>query len=948
MKYANASFLIIILTFFACQPTDRKQDSIEKSFSIEYEKFTLENGLEVVLHEDHSDPIVAVATIMHVGSNREKPGRTGFAHFFEHMSFNDSENVPVGANRKLIPEWGGQRNGGTWNDGTIYYEVVPKDAFEKIMWIDSDRFGYMINTVTDAALEREKQVVKNEKRQRVDNAAYGFTNEIIRKNLYPEGHPYSWTVIGALPDLQAATLDDVKEFYEDYYGAGNATLAIVGDIDIAKTKELVMQWFGEIRKGPAVEPLDPIPVTLTETKSLYFEDNFAKLPEIRMVFPTVEQHHKDEYALNILGQLLSRSKKSPLYKVVVVDKKIAPSASTYNNSNELAGEFVIRIRANAGVDLDSVKMAIEKGLTLFEKEEFTDNELLRIKAELETELYQGIETVLDKAYTLVIDNEFAGDPGQIVKTAEYTNAVTREDVKRVYNTYVKGKNYVMTSFVPKNQLELTVDGAKLASVYIEEIVADVADEEVGQGEEAVYEKTLSQYDRSEPEFGKVPLFTMPDIWSSKLKNSGINIYGIENKELPLVTFNLTIDGGHWLDPIRKSGVSNLMASLMVEGTKNRTPAELEEAIGLLGASISIYSSNEEINITASCLTKNFEKTVALVEEILLEPRWDEVEFNRLKQALETRLKGNEANPVSIGFTNFTNLLYGNEHIMGIPSSGTLETVKQIELDDLKTYYSKNMSSSMASLHVVGLVDQSKVTKAFESLDNRWEAKEINMPSYELPKTSVAGNMYFIDVPNAKQSVLILGRLALSASDADFNNLDFANEILGGGSSGKLTQILRIEKGYTYGAYSFLREYREVSPFIAYGSVRANATNASLNIIVGLLENYGAKYSEEDVEITKNKVLKGNTRAFESMSAKLAILRNISKYGKSLKYLEEDQTELMSLTLDDFKSIIDKHLREEQMIYVIVGDKETQLAEVNKLGKGKAIELDIQGNVLGIN
>src|SRR5687767_3633357 len=300
----------------------------KEKFTLPYEKFTLQNGLEVILHEDHSDPIVAVATVMHVGSNREKPGKTGFAHFFEHMSFNDSENTPQGANRKLIPEWGGQRNGGTWSDGTIYYEVVPKDAFDKILWIDSDRLGFMINTVTKEALEAEKQVVKNEKRERVDNAPYGYTDEIIRTNLYPKEHPYNWTVIGSLPDLQAATLDDVKEFYNLYYGANNATLVIAGDINIAETKKKVERWFSEIRKGPEVSAMKPMPVKLDKTKSLSFEDNFAKLPELRMVFPTVENYHKDMYALDILGELLSGSRKSPLYKIIVEEKKLAPGVGS--------------------------------------------------------------------------------------------------------------------------------------------------------------------------------------------------------------------------------------------------------------------------------------------------------------------------------------------------------------------------------------------------------------------------------------------------------------------------------------------------------------------------------------------------------------------------------------------------------------------------------------------
>ena len=506
----------------------------------------------------------------------------------------------------------------------------------------------------------------------------------------------------------------------------------------------------------------------------------------------------------------------------------------------------------------------------------------------------------------------------------------------------------MTSFVPKDELELIVDGAKKASVYEEDVVSGVANEEVGQGEQAEYEKTITTHDRSEPAFGKVPLFSMPDIWSTKLEKTGITMLGIEHSEIPLVTFDITIDGGHWLDPFDKSGVSSLLASLMMQGTRNRTAAELEEAIELLGASMDINSGAEEIRITASCLADNFEATVALVEEILLEPRWDESEFMRLKQALKTKLKGNEANPTSIAFSNFSKLIYGDSHIMGVPSTGSMETIQNINIEDLKAFYRDNLSASVANIHVVGFVDQEQVIKAFAGIDQRWETKQVAKPIYELPENSLAGNLYFIDVPNSKQSTLILGRLTLSASDVNYNNLDFANEILGGGSAGRLMQILRIEKGYTYGAYSFLREYREVSPFIAYTRVRANATKQSMDIIYDLLDNYGSSFSEEDVAITKNKILKGNTRAFESMAAKLAILRNMSKYDKSTKYLEEDQDELMNLTLDDFTSIINNYITKDKMVYLIVGDKASQWDEINQLAKGQAIELDIFGNSVSHN
>ncbi|MCX7549676.1 M16 family metallopeptidase [Xanthomarina sp. F2636L] len=942
MTYFKLLFFALFLCLLSCQ-SEKKVDitptPAEPEFKIAYEKFTLDNGLEVILHQDHSDPLIAVATMMHVGSNREEVGKTGFAHFFEHMSFNDSENVPVGANRKMIPEWGGSRNGGTWSDGTVYYEVVPKDAFEKILWIDSDRFGYMLNTVTEAALEREKQVVKNEKRQRVDNAAYGYTDEIIRKNLYPEGHPYSWTVIGALPDLQAATIDDVKAFYKTYYGASNASLVIAGDIDIEETKKQVEKWFGEIPSGPEVEKLIAQPVYLEASKSLYFEDDFAKLPELRMVFPSAEEYNQDVYALGILGKLLSGSKKAPLYQVVVEEQKLAPYIGTYQSSNELAGEFIFRVRANENTDLDYVKKAIDEGLARFETQGVDAGDLKRIKAELETNLYQGVSTVLNKAFQLVQDNEFRGDPSYITQTAKLTNAVTAEDVMRVYNLYIKDKNYVMTSVVPKGHLDLAVEGSVEATVWKEQVVQDVANEEVSQGEEAVYEKTPSKHDRSEPPFGELPLFKSPDIWEGSLAN-GLKLYGIQNNEVPLVQFEITIPGGELLDPKGKEGVSSLFADLMMEGTATKTPAELEEAIGLLGASINLFSSKEDLHITGSCLTKNVTATMGLVQEILLEPRWDETEFIRLKQALETSLKGREANPNAIGYMALNKLLYGDSHRFGIPGSGTLESTKDISMDDLKAYY-EHLSPKNASFHVVGAISPSETEAALAGL-TEWTGDSIEIPKETLPKRPLKGTLYFIDVPDAKQSVIYIGKLALSATHEDANNLQFANEIIGGGSSGKLFQTLRIEKGYTYGAYSRIGNSEEVAPIYVQTSVRANATLKSLEIIKNMLKDYAREFTDDEVAITKNKILKANTTAYESLGAKLNVLTELSKYNKPNTFLVDDQNELISMKLNDYQAIIRNYYKESDMIYVVVGDKATQFSEVKKLGK-PVIELDIYGN-----
>lgn len=914
------------------------------SFGIKYEKFVLDNGLEVILHEDHSDPIVAVSTLVHVGSNREKPGKTGFAHFFEHMSFNHSENTPRGANRKLIPEWGGNRNGGTWNDGTIYYEVIPKDAFEKILWIDSDRLGFMINTVTKDALEKEIQVVKNEKRQNYDNVPYGYTSEVISSNLYPKNHPYNWTVIGLLPDLQAATLEDVKEFYEKYYGAGNATLVIAGDIDIAKTKERVKLWFGEIRKGPAVQPIKPQPAKLDAIKSFYYEDNFAKLPELTMVFPTVEQYNKDAYALNVLAELLSGSKNSPLYKVIVQDKKLAPNVSVYQDSKEIAGEFHIAVRGNADARLGDIKAAIDEGLKLFEKDGVADKELLRIKARLETGLYQGIENILDKAQRLGQDNEFKGDPGYVSKEAAIVQSITKADVKRVYEKYIKNQPYLVTSFVPKGKKELALANSMAATVWVEQVVAGVQNENVQQGADAVFEKTKTKHDRSEPPFGEMPLFKMPPVWNGSLTN-GMTVLGLESNEIPLVSFEVVIKGGHWADPINKSGVASLLSALMMQGTATKTPAELEEAIDMLGSSINVSSGNEEMRIRATCLKRNFEPTFALVKEILLQPRWDKTEYDRLYKALLTNLKGREANATSIANINLNKLIYGDQHILGYPASGTLQSVAGITLDDLKNYYQQYFSPSVASFHVAGDITKDRVEKSLAGLEKDWKGTAVNLPSYSIPAQTNAGTIFFINMPDAKQSVLYVGKLALSSKDAASEKLEFANEVLGSGSSGKLTQVLRIGKGYTYGASSVLIKSKETAPFMAATSVRANATLASLEIIRDMLKDYSNSFGEAEVSITKNKVLKRNTLLYESLGAKLAMLGEMSKYGKSMKYLEDKQQVLVNMQLADFKNIIQQQLKEEDMIYVVVGDKTTQWEEVKKLGKAKLVELDINGKPL---
>lgn len=934
--------LLALFMFWApsCQsPSDSQGGTNE--LKIDYEKYSLDNGLDVILHKDDSDPIVSVAIMFHVGSNREKPGRTGFAHFFEHMLFQNSENVGKGRFFKIIEELGGDFNGGTWNDGTVYYEVVPKDALEKILWMESDRMGFMIKTVTEAVFENEKEIVKNEKRQRVDNQPYGHTNYVIDKALYPENHPYNWQVIGSLEDLQAATIDDVKEFYDKYYGPNNATMVIAGDIDFDQTKQMVSKYFDEIPTKAEVPPIEAQAGSLTETIKLMHEDNFAQLPELRMVWPTVEDGHADYYALDYLGELLSVGKRAPLYKEIVEDKKLAPSVSSFNGSMEIAGEFTIRVRANADADLDEVYNAVQTSLANFETNGIDDKDMERIRNSQETNYYNGISSLLSKSFQLAQYNEFRGNPDALSDEIKKILAVSKDDVMRVYNTYLKDKPFIITSFVPKGKAELAVDGSATAEVVEEPIIAGAEAPPIPE-DDADFEPTASTLDRSiEPPLGEAPTLNMPTIWESKLSN-GLTVTGIQNKELPLVYFSLRLKGGMLLDNPEKIGVANLMTDIMQEGTKNKTPEELEDAIGQLGANIGMSTNAEYITISGNCLSRNFEKVMAIFEEMLLEPRWDEKEFDRIKSSTVTQIQQRAGQPGAVANSVFTKLIYGDNHILANNTTGTIESVQAITLDDLKGFYEANYSPSISTFHVVGAVDKARTLKALQSLETKWNNKEVTIPAYELAASPEKPTIYFVDIPDAKQSVLRIGMQSVKGNDPDYYASTVVNQRLGGGTSSVLFQKLREEKGYTYGAGSTIP--RRINPSFFYGasSVRSNVTKESVELFKEILDNYQEGYTQEDLDITKNTLIKGNALAFETLGDKLSILHDISTFDLPKDYIKQEEGTVMNMTLERAKELIGKYIDSDKMVYLVIGDAKTQYERLKELGLGDPIMLDRDG------
>ncbi|RMA58853.1 M16 family metallopeptidase [Ulvibacter antarcticus] len=939
-KFSLIAIMTMTLVFTSCKDskTSKKEDTAK--LSVEFEKYELENGLDVILHQDKSDPIVSLAIQYGVGSNREKTGRTGFAHLFEHMLFQESENVPQDQFFKKIQDAGGTLNGGTWKDGTIYYEIVPNNALETVLWMESDRMGFLINTVTESAFYNQQEVVQNEKRQRVDNNPYGHTGWVLDKNLYPEGHPYNWQVIGELADLQNATVDDVKEFYDKFYGPNNATLVLAGDFETTEAKALIEKYFGEIKRRQEVEPLKPQPVQLSETKRLYHEDNFATAPQLNMVWPTPEQYTEDAYALDFLGEILSSGKKAPLYKILVKEKDLTSRTTAYNNAQELAGEFQINITANNDKDLNEVEKGIFEAFALFEKDGVTDRDIERIKAGLETQFYNGISSVLGKSFQLAQYNVFAGDPGFIEQDIENIKKVTKEDVKRVYEKYIKGKPYVMTSFVPKGKTNLITENSIKAPV-VEEVIKENVDKKVENASTEIA-KTPSNFDRSvEPEQGDSPELNIPTTWTAELSN-GIKVYGIEQNEIPTVNFSLVIEGGHLLDDKNKNGVANLMTDILMEGTANKTPEQLEEEIELLGASINMYTSNESIVIRGNTLVRNFDKTMKLVEEILLEPRWDEAEFALIKTKTINQIKRSNADPGTVANRVYNKLLYGEDHIFSLPTIGTEDSVEAITMEDLKAYYNANFSPSVSSFQIVGKINKEKALNNLRGLEERWEAKNVTIPEYPIANTRDKSSLYFVDIPEAKQSVINIGYIALPRTDNDFFPAEVMNYKLGGSFSGNVNLILREEKGYTYGARTNFSGTKIPGKFTASSSVRTNTTGESVKIFKQQIEAYKKGISEEDLEFTKNALIKSNARRFETQFSLLGMLQEMSAYDLPANYIENEEQVIKGMTLEQHKALANKYLDESKMAYLIVGDAATQFPQFKKMGFDEVKLLDKEG------
>jgi len=930
----KVSCLVLLALSSACRPVDGT-----RSVSIDFEKYELANGLDVILHVDRSDPIAAVAITFHVGSAREVEGRTGFAHLFEHLLFLNSENLGPGGLDRVMDDVGGATNGSTNRDRTNYFEVVPIDGLERTLWAEADKVGFFINTVSESVVHKERQVVKNEKRQSYDNAPYGHAGYVIDRAMYPPDHPYSWQVIGSLADLDAAGVADVVDFYDKWYGPNNATLVVAGDIDVAQTKAWIERYFGEIRS--AAMPVTPAPpaAELRRSTRLMHEDNFAGLPRLSVAWPGVPEYHHDSYALRVLAALLTDGKSSPFYEVIVEEEGLAPAVFASHSGAELAGRFTLTVTSYAGTDLDAVYAASETAFRRFEEEGVVAEELARVKAGYERGFYVGMSSVLDKAFRLAQYSIFVGDPGYSATDLERLLGVTAEDVLDVYERYVRGRPYVAASFVPRGRAELALAGSDRAEV-VEEPIVEGAEAELtavvwGEG------RTPSAIDRSiEPPFGQPPELVAPEVWSTELAN-GLSVFGIEDREVPLVEFRLRMDGGQLLDDPRWVGVANLLAETMTEGTATKTPEELEQAIDMLGASINVSSGPESLSINGSTLRRNYAATMALVEEILLEPRFDAEEFALAKQRVGNLVRQRAASPAALADDVFQRLLYG-DHVLAANRLGDIETLEAITVDDLRLYHARMLSPARAHYLVTGFVTEEEVGGALSSIASRWSGAAPDFPDPPVWDPGRAG-LYFVDMPGAPQSVLRVGYLALAESDPEHHPATVMNYRLGGGFTSDLNQTLREQRGYTYGVGSAFVGTDLPGPFEISSSVRANVTFEALDLVRTLVDAHGPTFDASDLDATKNYLLRADARAFETRQAKLGMLGDIAAYGFPADYVIRRQQVVRAMSVERIRELADRYLDGDGMVWLVVGDARTQLGRLAALGLGEPVLLDRDGS-----
>jgi len=920
------------------EKVERKGDEM----IIPFEKYVLPNGLTVILHEDKSDPVVHVDVTYHVGSAREELGKSGFAHFFEHMMFQGSDNVADEQHFKIITEAGGTLNGTTNRDRTNYFETVPSNQLEKMLWLEADRMGFLLDAVTQEKFEIQRATVKNERGQRYDNQPYGLMSEVASKNLYPHGHPYSWLTIGYIEDLNRVNVNDLKNFFLRWYGPNNAVLTIGGNINKKQTLDWVNKYFGSIPAGAAVTPAQfPIPV-LEQDRFVTMEDNYAKVNRLRIVFPTPPRFSKEEAYLDLIAQVLGQGKSSILYKNLV-KTGLASNISVYNYAAELAGEFTIDVTPFPGKSLNEIYKVVQASLEELSKRGIRQDDITKFVNSIESQMIYGLESVSGKVSTLAAYYTFTNDANYITKELAHYRSVDPKTTMSIFNQYVHGRKSLVLSVVTKND---PANEVKPGNYTVDETKGYL---DINYGYDGLkYVKAQDKFDRRQmPKEGAAPVIATPKFYTGKVAES-FNLIGSYTNEIPVVNTIIKLKGGSYTDPKDKAGLAALFATMMSEDTKNYTAEQFSDELEKLGSSITINAGGEDINIQVRSLHKNLDATLQLLQERIFNSVFNQDDFDRNKKRMIENIKNANNRPAYVASVIYEKLQYDSNSPLG--RNPTEATLNNITLEDVTNLYKRAFSRNDASIIVVGDIKEAEVKQKFDFLKQMNNAP-VSLPSREViskaNNLATKGIVYVVDIPNAAQTEFRLGKVTGTAYDYNGNYYvsTITNYPLGGAFNSRLNIYLREEKGWTYGARSNYNANKYTGSFNFSGGIKAEPTDSALADVLRIINEYRSKgITAEELSFTKSALTNSEALKYETGFQKAGFLSLMQTYSLPADFKEQQQTMLNKLTVADINGRTQMLIpATEEYIILLVGDKAKIAAGIEAKGF-KIVELDKEGNI----
>ncbi len=889
--------------------------SLAAQIEIPYEKYVLDNGLTLLVHEDRKAPIVSVNVWYHVGSKNERPGKTGFAHLFEHLMFNGSENFNDDYFQALERVGATNLNGTTSQDRTNYFQDVPRPALELVLWMESDRMGHMLGAVDQAKLDEQRGVVQNEKRQG-ENQPYAIAYELITKNTFPKGHPYSWTVIGEMEDLDAASLDDVHEWFKTYYGAANAVISIAGDIAPEEARDLVERYFGSIPAGPPVARHRAWIARRTGEQRQVAED---RVPQARVmkVWNVPQWGTQEAVLLDLATDMLAAGKSSRLYKRLVYEDQIATDATAYISASEIAGQVVMQGSAQPGGDLAAVETALDEELARFIKEGPTESELERVKTAYKARFIRGVERIGGfggKSDILARNEVFTGNPAHYQKMLAWAQEATADEIRGVVSEYLSDGVYV-----------LEIHPAPERSV------------------------SESRIDRSRlPSSEGFPVFRFPEASEVTLSN-GLRVVHAVVSSIPTVEMSLLLKAGFAADHGSIPGLANMTAEMLDEGTEKYDSLEFGDEAARLGARIGASASLDTARVSLSALTENLAESLDLYAEVILRPSFPEQELERLKRLGIAGIQQEMSQPATTGMRLLPGLLYPSDHPYSGPltGSGTIESVTSMTKDDVVGFHGKWYRPDTATLLVVGDLPLEQLQPMLEERFGGWRGQgappELNLADIPMrPGRSV----YLVDKPGALQSVIFAGLPAPPTNNPDEIAIETMNAILGGSFTSRINMNLREDKHWSYGARSMLLDAIGPRMFMAYSPVQTDKTKESMIEIDRELRDILGPRPPEEEELSKaqkNRTLRLPGQ-YETKRSVLGALSEIRTYGLPDDYFETYAGKVRALELPDIERAAKAIVHPDNLVWVVVGDLSAIEAGIRELGFGEIHRLSPDGEV----